>query len=84
LNEPAAPILHNVPTGATYGEATEGLENCYGDHHLEAAFHSQLKRKTQLIRETLQEFAIAIDYLAHHAHVKLSEHLISKESDRYL
>jgi hypothetical protein len=40
LNEPAAHVLHDIPTGATYKHITEMLENRYGDHHLEAAFHS--------------------------------------------
>jgi hypothetical protein len=39
LNEPAIHILCGIPTAATYEEVTEALENCYGDHHLEAAFH---------------------------------------------
>jgi hypothetical protein len=30
----------------------------------------------------LQEFAATIDHLAHHVHVKLPEHLISKEAAR--
>jgi hypothetical protein len=30
LNEPAAHIVHNVPTGATYEEATAVVENRYG------------------------------------------------------
>jgi hypothetical protein len=81
LNEPTAHILHGVPTGATYEEVTEVLENCYGDHHLEAAFHSQLKR-TPLIRESLQEFAAAIDHLGHPTCVELPEHLIHKEAAR--
>jgi hypothetical protein len=49
---------------------TEALDNRYSDHHLEAAFHSQLKRRTQLVGESLQEFADAIVHLAHRAHVK--------------
>jgi hypothetical protein len=39
-----------------YKYVTKALENCYIDHHLEAAFHSQLKRGTQLTGESLEEF----------------------------
>jgi hypothetical protein len=53
LNELAAHIIHGVPTGATYEEVTEALKNRYGNH-LEAAFHPQLKRRTQLVGESLQ------------------------------
>jgi hypothetical protein len=31
LIEPAAHILHGVPTGATYKKVNEALENCYID-----------------------------------------------------
>jgi hypothetical protein len=72
-------ILHEVPAGAMYEEVTEALENHYGDHHLEAALHSQQKR-AQLIRESLHEFAAATNHLAYHAHIKMPVHLISKEA----
>jgi hypothetical protein len=52
LNELATHILHGVPTGATYEEVIEVLQNCYGDHHLEAAFYSELKRRTQFVGES--------------------------------
>jgi hypothetical protein len=44
LNEPTAHILHSVPTGAKYKEVTVVLEDRYVDHHLEEAFHAQLRR----------------------------------------
>jgi hypothetical protein len=71
LNEPAAHILYGVPAGVTYEVVTEMLENHYGDYHLQAAFHSELKRRTHLVKESLQEFDTDIDHLAHHAHVEL-------------
>jgi hypothetical protein len=42
LNEPAAHILHGAPTAVSYGVVTQGLENHYADHYLEALFHSHL------------------------------------------
>jgi hypothetical protein len=63
--------LHGIPTGATYEEDTESLENHHGDHHLEGAFHPQVKGWTQLIRQFLQESATAIDNLAHCAHIQI-------------
>jgi hypothetical protein len=72
-------FLHSVRTGEKHNEVTEALENCYGDHHLEAVFHSQLKGP-QLIRESLQEFAATINHLAHHDHIELLEQLIIKEA----
>jgi hypothetical protein len=69
LNELAAKILHRVFPGATYDEVTKAFEKPYGNYHLETAFHSQLKRRTQLVRESLQEFSAATDHLANRAHV---------------
>jgi hypothetical protein len=80
LNELATHILHGVSTGATYKEVSPVLEKPYGDHHLEASIHAQLKRRTQHTKECLQEFAAIIDYLAYHAFVRLPKHLISKEA----
>jgi hypothetical protein len=74
LNKVAACTLHGIHTGAMYKEVTDVLENHCGDHHLEAAFLFQLKRRTRLIREPLQEFVTDIDHLADHAHVGHPEH----------
>jgi hypothetical protein len=80
FNELAIYIIHDTPTETMYKDVTEVLEDRFGDHHLHAAFHSQLKRRTQLIKKSLQEFATAIDHLAHHAHTELPKHIISKEA----
>jgi hypothetical protein len=74
------PAEHDVPTGATYEEVSKALENRYGDHHLKEGFQLQLKRRTQHVGESLQEFAAAIDHLAHLAHVVLPEYVIRKEA----
>jgi hypothetical protein len=59
-----------------YKEVTEVLEDCYGDHYLEAVFHSQLKRRALTGGESLQESAATID-LAHRTHNEQHEHLIT-------
>jgi hypothetical protein len=82
LNESDAHFLHGILTAATYEEVIEAAENRYGDHRLEAAFHSQLKRRIQLIGESLQEFPAAIHHLAHSTHLELTEYLISNETVR--
>jgi hypothetical protein len=40
LNEPAAHILHSVPTSLTYEEITAVLENLDGNHHMAEEFHA--------------------------------------------
>jgi hypothetical protein len=54
-------------TKTTIKELLEALERCYGDHLLAAAYHSQLKRRIQLISKSLQEFATTTDLLADNA-----------------
>jgi hypothetical protein len=82
LNKPAAHILHGIPTEATYEKVTAVSENRYSDHHTEEVFQAQKKRRTQCIKGSMQEFATAIEYLAHRAHVELPEYLISTEATR--
>jgi hypothetical protein len=79
LNEPATHILHDIPTGATDIEVGAVLEKCYGDNHLKAAIHAQLKRRTQHIKQSLQESAAVIEHLAPRAFGP-PEHLICKEA----
>jgi hypothetical protein len=68
MNGPAVHVPHSVRTEVTYKEATGALEIRYGDHQLEKALPSQLKR-TQFVGESLQEFVAAIDHMTHRAHV---------------
>jgi hypothetical protein len=39
----------------------------------------ELKRRIQLVRESVQEFAATTNHLAHHTHIGLPKDLISKE-----
>jgi hypothetical protein len=80
LNEPFAHILHAIWTGVMYEKFTEVLQSCHSDHRLAAVFHSQLKRKTRLSRESPQEFPAAMDHLSHPNHVVLPKQQISKEA----
>jgi hypothetical protein len=62
LNNPDAHILHGIPTKVTYEQITAVSENRYSG--------------TQCIKGSMQEFATAIEYLAHCAHIELPEYLI--------
>jgi hypothetical protein len=73
-------VLHRVPKGATYEENLEALEDSFGDQYLVAAFRSQLKTRTQ--GESLQEFATAVEQLAHRAYPALPEDHISREAGK--
>jgi hypothetical protein len=53
LNEPATHGQESVPTGSKHEEVIVVLENQYGDHHLAEAFHAQLRRRSQHVRESL-------------------------------
>jgi hypothetical protein len=47
------------------------IQDRFGDHQLAAACRSQLKARVQASSETLQEFAAAVDQMAHLAFVGL-------------
>jgi hypothetical protein len=48
-------ILHSVPPRATYVDIVGAVKGRYGDHQLAAAYRPQLKARTQLSGESLQE-----------------------------
>lgn len=71
LQGQAADILHSLPVEATYEDIVGALRDRFGDHQLAAAYRSQLKTRVQASEETLQEFAAAVEQLAHRALVGL-------------
>jgi hypothetical protein len=82
LTGSATDKLHKVPKGATYEETLEALENQFGDQHLATPYHSRLKTRTQGVGESLQEFATAVEQLAHHAYPALPEDHIRREAGK--
>jgi hypothetical protein len=56
------------------------LENNHRHHHLAEGFHCQLRRMAQHARESLEEFAAAIDHLVHCAYVNSIEQHIRRET----
>jgi hypothetical protein len=61
-------VLHIVLKRATYEETIEAHEDCFGDQHLATTYCSRLKTRTQCVGEPVQEFATAIEQLAHHTY----------------
>jgi hypothetical protein len=57
----------------------EALKDHYGDQ-LAVAYRSQLKVRTQLSSEVLQEFAATIQQVAHWTVVRLPEYHIQKDA----
>jgi hypothetical protein len=71
LQGQAADVLHSVPAEASYEDIVGALRERFGDHQLAAAYRSHLKARVQTGVETLQEFAAAVEQLAHRALVGL-------------
>ena len=80
LHGKVADILHTVPAEVTYKDIVESLRDRFGDHQLAAAYWSQLKARMQESGETLQEFAAAVEQLAHRALVGLPVAFIQTEA----
>jgi hypothetical protein len=63
-------------------ETHQALEDRFGGQHFAAAYRSQLKARRQRARESLHEFATAIQQLAHRAYPTLPEEHIRQEAGR--
>jgi hypothetical protein len=80
LQGQAADILHSVPSEASYEDIAGALQDRFGDHQLAAAYRLHLKARVQMSSETLQEFAAAVEQLAHRALVGLPVGYIQMEA----
>jgi translation initiation factor 2B subunit (eIF-2B alpha/beta/delta family) len=67
----AADVLPEIPTNTTYKNTLQALEDRFGDQHFAAAYRCQLTTRTQKAGESLQDFATAIELLAHRAYPTL-------------
>jgi hypothetical protein len=63
-----------------YRGIVDTLKGHYGDHQLAVACRSQLKVRTQLSSESLQEFATTIKQLAHKHPLGLLHYFIQREA----
>jgi hypothetical protein len=79
LQGQAADVLHSVPAGASYEDIVWALQDRFGDHKLAAAYRSRLKARVQTGGKKLQEFAAAVEQLAHRALVGLPTNHIQTE-----
>jgi len=80
LHSKAADMQNTVPSEAIYEDIVESLRDRFDDHQLAAAYRSQLKVRVQAGGETLQEFAAAIEQLAHRALVGLPVAFVQMEA----
>jgi hypothetical protein len=77
----AADVLPAIPTSTTYKNTLQALEDRFGYQHFAAAYRSQLTR-TQKAGESLQDFATAIELLAHRAYPTLTEDNLGREAGK--
>jgi hypothetical protein len=77
-----ADVLYGIPKNTTYEETLQALQDRFGDQYFAALFRSQLKTRIQRAGESLQDFAIAVEQLAHHAYPTLPDEHIRREADR--
>ncbi|KAJ4449439.1 hypothetical protein ANN_00838 [Periplaneta americana] len=80
LQGQASEILHSVPEDGAATEIMAALEGRYGDHQLAAAFRTQLNTRVQQSGESLQEFAMAVEQLAHKALRDLPPNFVAGEA----
>jgi hypothetical protein len=78
----AADVLYGILTDTTYEETLRALEDGFGDQSFSAAYRCQLTSRTQKAGESLQDFATAIEQLAHRAYPTLPEDHVRREAGR--
>jgi hypothetical protein len=79
----AADFLHTVPAEAKYEDIVEALQDRFGDHQLAAAYRLQRTARVQVSSKTLQEFAAAVEQLAHRPLVGLPVAFIQTEAAHF-
>jgi hypothetical protein len=57
--------LHIIPTNVRYQVNAEALDGHFGDRPVAVVYHSQLKTRTKLTGESLQDFVFSIMQQAH-------------------
>jgi hypothetical protein len=72
--------FYSVPAGASYEDIVGALQDRFREHQLAAAYQSHLKARVPTGGETLQEFAAAVEQLAHRALVGLPADHIQTEA----
>jgi hypothetical protein len=77
----AADVLPGIPTNTTYENTLQAREDRFGDQHFAAAYRCKVTR-TQKVGESLQDFATAIELLAHRAHPTLPQEHIGREAGK--
>jgi hypothetical protein len=82
LKGQTADVLHGFPTNMTYEGTLQALEDRFGDQHFAAAYRCQLTTRTQEAGESLQDFATAVEQLAHRAYHTLPEEYVWREAGR--
>jgi peptide subunit release factor 1 (eRF1) len=80
LKGQAADVLAGIPINTPYEDTLQTLEDRFGDQHFAAAYRCQLSATKQKAGQSLQEFATAIELLAHRAYPTLPEDHIGREA----
>jgi hypothetical protein len=77
-------MLLGIQTNTTYENTLQALEDRFGDQQFAAAYRCQLTTRIQNPREPLQDFATAIEMLAHRAYPNLPADYVAREAGKAL
>jgi hypothetical protein len=75
-----ADVLHSFQPKPHFEDIVGALKGRYGDHRLAASYRAQLKAALQLIGESPQKFAAAVEQLAHLALVGIPVEFMQTET----
>jgi hypothetical protein len=77
-------VQPGIPTNTTYEDTLQALEDQFRDQNFATAYRCQLTTRTQKAGESLQDFATAIELLAHCAYPTLPEDHTGREAGKLL
>jgi hypothetical protein len=63
LQDGVSNVQCRAPKGVSCEETIWAAEDWFGDQHLTAGYHDHLNKETQILGESLQEFATAIEWV---------------------
>jgi hypothetical protein len=75
-------MLPCIPTNMTYENTFQALEDRFGDQHLAVAYRYQVRTRTQMAGESLEDVVKALELLAHRPNPTLPEDHIGREAGK--
>jgi hypothetical protein len=82
LKGQVADVLPGISTNTTYEDTFQALDDSFEDQHVATAYRCHLTTRSRKAGESLQDFAMAIELLAHCDYPTLPKDHIGREAEK--